>query len=180
MAVPDWLGFPKEGDDAPRWGLRANAWMNELRGCVTDLSTRVGVLEATPTGGTWAAYTPTVTGLSMTGQTSRYTTVGKLCVVTYLAEVVSSSNTFVTVSLPVNAASHLVGRTGHGQAYADDISSNLRYEGIIRFDSATTLSFRYPNFTNFATTAWHGNSPAQPHAWAGGDFLDFTLSYETV
>lgn len=42
MAVRDWINFL---GDTGEWGLRANAWMNELRDTVVSLVTDVGVLE---------------------------------------------------------------------------------------------------------------------------------------
>ena len=185
----DWVTVPRKLDMSPsEWGnfvSRWNAWMETLRACVTDLSTRLTALEA---GGSvaYADYTPTYTGFTYSAVTARWRNNGGSIEVRFqgtVASVVSVPNgEFVTFSLPAAAHASLVGQTGsmNGSVWGVDITSDLRYEGVARFDTATVMSIRYPNYTNSASTAWHSNSPSQPHAWAVGDTINFSLSYEAA
>lgn len=144
----DWITFPKARDIQvwTDWGLRGNAWMNTLKACVSDISTRLTAAEATiveltPTD--WATYTPTRTNwASSTVSSARHQTLHDTksgakqgSVYMYLTATGAATGT-ITISLPFTLATHYRNRTGWGTAYLFDTTSTAILPGVIKVESA--------------------------------------------
>jgi hypothetical protein len=119
------------------------------------------------TSGVWAAYTPTVAGLtSPTVTSARWCQVGKLVTVQVLIAAGGAATANITVSLPVTA------RTGYaivqsvGSAAA--LIAGVVYAATcVEVASTTTVSFRNTN-----TSLWGAGYPG---TWASGSTLSATV-----
>jgi len=122
--------------------------------------------------GVWAAYTPTVVGLtSPTVTSARWCQVGKLVTVQVLIAAGGAATGNISVSLPVTA------RTGYAIVQSVGSAAALIAGAVyaatcVEMASTTTVSFRNTN-----TSLW---GIGYPGTWASGSTLSVTVQHEAA
>lgn len=179
MAVKDWITFPRTEDG---WHTRANAWMNELRDCVTTNVVSI----ATNTSdiadiGVWSDWDPNVGGLTFSVESGRQTQTGKHVTVLYRGTIsgVDGAGTFITFTLPVAMTNFVTGDIlAWGEAVYQDV--NTVYIGKPRSDSSTVISIRPPQSEGLGNGAWRSDGTQPVATFSAGDILSFALTYEAA
>ena len=155
----------------------------------SDINDEVEALEAkvaigNTVLGTYTAYTPTLSGVTLGNATfnTRYCRVNNL--VHYFGRIIFGSTTTITAgnwefSLPVNCNnSYVTGFAPMGNAGYFDNSIGIIYWGdVIAFGSATGLRLRAPvGSTGYTTNL----SSTTPFTWATDDRILFNVTYEAA
>lgn len=151
-----------------------NGWdaINDL-GVAIDTSTGTGLLA-------WQSYTPTLTGWGVGNGTwdIRYCKLGKSITISgvFTLGTTTTTATGFTFTLPAGLPARAA-LNAFGVAYAD--ASTVNAYGFVTTPSTTTgtvvvanSSATYATGTNIATGV--------PSAWASGDKVAFTITYETA
>lgn len=174
MAIRDWLTFPSSFGD---WGMRANAWMNELKTSVNSTETSLTSLQAQLGLTSSTTFNPTLTNL--TGTTvAEYLTIGGWCL--YSAKITmtgAGAAGAIFIQLPVPAATAHRNRFGFGTAVLNDVSAVREYDVQMKIEiGGTTFSVWSADSAGVGSIAWFGSAPV---AIASGDTLAFTIIYPT-
>jgi hypothetical protein len=135
----------------------------------TETLTNKTLVNPTITGGAWQSYSPTKAGFATSSEQAYYKQVGKTVTVSYTATVSSVSGA-MTVGLPVPAARVPAPSLSLGSVLAGDTSANVNAVGVAYLATASTVGFT-------STTPW---AAASPFAWAAGDYLSLTITYEAA
>jgi hypothetical protein len=133
--------------------------------------------------GTYQAYTPTVSGVTLGNATTstRYCRVNNL--VNYYGSISFGSTTTITaanweISLPVNCLGTVPFFVPTGEAGYYDASSGIIHWGdVIAFGSSTSLRLRAPVAGQTYTT---NLSSTVPFTWATSDRILFNVTYEAA
>lgn len=122
-------------------------------------------------GDAWTAYTPTLTGFTVSASQAYYRAAGKHITVSYVGTLNAAATAEMSVSLPVAAARTPIGFLPVGVVHALD-SGTIRRSGVATLSDADgTLRF----FIDNSATAWNATGP---FTWASGDQIAFTITYE--
>ena len=133
--------------------------------------------------GTYTAYTPTVSGVTLGNATTntRYCRVNNL--IHYYGRITFGSTTTITasgweISLPVNCNAAFTGFVPTGDAGYFDNSIGIVYWGdVIAFGTATSFRLRSPIAGQTYTT---NLSSTVPFTWATDDRILFNVTYEAA
>jgi len=135
--------------------------------------------------GTYTAHTPTF--LNVTAGNG--TTSGAYCRVNnfvhYYGSFTLGSTSAVTgsisISLPINInADVAVGISTIGIMNLLDTSASTTYQGIARYNGATSSCFAGVLRTDGTFGAWQGVNATNPMTWATGDSINFNLYYRAA
>lgn len=172
MAIKDWITFPRTGDG---WHTRANAWMNELKDCVTTNVTNIAANTANIAAiGTAEAFTPVWTNVTMSSTTGVKVVDGDR--VYFFAEGVISviPTGFVVVDLPeLPHATMVEHEVGSIVWLGEDVTNGDTYTGFGFTGGAGNLSARIGSSAG-AAGAWQ---VATPFVWAVGDLITVSGTY---
>ncbi len=136
--------------------------------------------------GTYTAYTPILTGITIGNGTS----VGSYCRVNnfvhYIAKITFGSTTVFTtgnaaISVPLNIHSDM-SAVGFplGTAYFYDVSAGGFYSGAPMSSGSATTIYGGPVISSTPYTQWGGWSSTAPMTWATGDIASFNLFYKAA
>ena len=136
-------------------------------------------------GGTWAAWTPTFTNLTVGNGTltARYATVGKIVTMSFKFVLGSTSSigAGVQVSYPVAPASATAAQTGQFSVWIQDVSSGAFFSTVAAYQRTTSVWF----FTNLyvsgtAIAADTSFTSTSPFTWTTGDLIWASATYESA
>jgi hypothetical protein len=119
----------------------------------------------------FTSYTPTLTGFTVSSQEAYHCAIGKQVTVTWRA-IIAGVTAPMYVALPFNAARLPASTLAAGVAFAGDISANVYAVGAAYFDSVSRIGF----VSNGANATW--TQVGNPFAWAAGDTISATITYE--
>jgi hypothetical protein len=135
-------------------------------------------------GGAWKSWTPTVTGtltLGSGGSASyAFSKQGKTIIVRgKITFGTSPAMSSVTLSLPVNASSAYTASNDGGGILTASKSGSL-YAGVVRISSGTTLIPSSYTSTGLGAIATISGSSFNANAFASGDYISFSATYEAA
>jgi hypothetical protein len=135
-------------------------------------------------GGAWKAWTPTVTGtLTLgTGGSASYAYSKQGKTITVRGKITfgtSPTMTSVTLSLPVNAISAYSASNDGGGLLTASKSGTL-YAGVVRISSGTTLIPSSYTSAGLGAIATISGSSFNANAFASGDYISFSATYEAA
>jgi hypothetical protein len=119
----------------------------------------------------FTAYTPTLTNFTVSSQEAFHCAIGKHVTVTWRA-IIAGVTGPLQVSLPFNAARLPASTLVCGTSYAGDVSANDGEIGGTYFDALNRIGF----VSTGVNAVWANGGT--PFAWAAGDTISFTLTYE--
>jgi len=143
---------------------------------------------ATPAsaGGTWAAWTPTLTNLTLGNGTltSRYAAVGQIVNFSFFFTFGSTSSmgTNPSISWPVTPASTAAAKAAQIHVWNQDVSSQANLATAHPY-ARTTSVFILHTITSSATTSTEADvtvTATAPFTWTTGDLIWISGTYESV
>ena len=128
--------------------------------------------------GVWKAYTASHTNVTFSAETSRYCRIGDTIHVAFLGTVATATGGNMTLGLPVVPGGFYAGQIGYGQVYATDATASLRYSGVIEIQAGASIRIYRADDGGIASGSAWDTTANIPFAWAAGDLVHFTLTYE--
>lgn len=192
MTVRDWLTFPKEHDWTTwsGWGLRANAWMNELVDCVGDILTRLGTAE-TELDDLTASHRDVSGDLTFTGFPTNSSNIearfidhenGFATLIVKAIATGAGTAVAIDVTLPEDATADIRDAKGMGVVQFTDVSATPDQDvaGTIKIeaDGQSITFWEMPTSAAPANEAvFVGTTIFGGAAIASGDIMSFNLTY---
>jgi hypothetical protein len=135
-------------------------------------------------GGAWKSWTPTVTGTLTLGSggSASYAYIKQGKTITLRGKITfgtSPAMSSVTLSLPVNASSAYTASNDGGGILTASKSGSL-YAGVVRISSGTTLIPSSYTATGLGAIATISASSFNANAFASGDYISFSATYEAA